>query len=278
MSFVPHHIEVLPREGTPRYTALVLHGILGSARNWRAVAQRLADDLGDWRFVLPDQRNHGESHGAPLPHDVEACSGDLLRLERLLDRPFDAVIGHSFGGKVALSLADIHDTLRVCWVLDTWPGTGPPGRDRAEQDVDRLIEVLHTLPMPVRQRADVAVFLVQAGFAPAVGRWMRTNIRRREGALRWHFDLDAAQEMVASYWATDLWPVLEQPPPGTRIHVLRAERNDRWDAATIARLEQAAEHDRVACPVLRDAGHWVHVDAPDALHALLLASLREAAP
>ncbi|MEZ4466088.1 MAG: alpha/beta fold hydrolase [bacterium] len=54
--------------------------------------------------------------------------------------------------------------------------------------------------------------------------------------------------------------------PGARaVHVVRAGRSDRWDAATLQRLAASA----VDVRVLPDAGHWLHVDDPEGLLALL---------
>ena len=55
-----------------------------------------------------DQRNHGKSGHLPgfdPPHTLEASAADIAALLRkvLGDRPLHAMLGHSLGGKVALS-------------------------------------------------------------------------------------------------------------------------------------------------------------------------------
>jgi hypothetical protein len=47
----------------------------------------------------------------------------------------------------------------------------------------------------------------------------------------------------------------------------------RFSDAEIARLDRLATRGAMTHPVLAGAGHWVHVDAPDALSALLVQSL-----
>jgi pimeloyl-ACP methyl ester carboxylesterase len=80
---------------------LILHGLFGSGMNWR----RIARDLGAQRRVLSvDLRNHGASPWAGTM-SYEDMAGDVAALiDRLgLERP--AVLGHSMGGKVAMTLA-----------------------------------------------------------------------------------------------------------------------------------------------------------------------------
>ena len=80
-----------------------LHGILGSGANWRTFARRFVEAKPTWRAVLVDLRKHGASQDFPAPHTLVACADDLRALEKSIGR-FDGVLGHSFGGKVALEL------------------------------------------------------------------------------------------------------------------------------------------------------------------------------
>lgn len=63
-----------------------------------------------WQILLVDLRCHGESlqHGKAslLPNTVEGAASDILDLLRHLKLFPEALIGHSFGGKVVLSMAD----------------------------------------------------------------------------------------------------------------------------------------------------------------------------
>ena len=79
---------------------VVLHGLLGRARNWLSIARSLEERHGS---VLVDLRNHGSS---PWSDDASyaAMAADVAALiERLGDAV--TVIGHSMGGKVAMVLA-----------------------------------------------------------------------------------------------------------------------------------------------------------------------------
>lgn len=71
------------------------------------------------------------------------------------------------------------------------------------------------------------------------------------------------------------WSLLEHPPKGMEIDIVRAENSDRWDQDTVQRLENLASRKqddsegKVAVHVLPKAGHWVHVDNPRGLVQIL---------
>ena len=79
---------------------VIAHGLFGSARNWSAIAKRLALHR---RVIAVDMRNHGESPRSP-EHGYAALAGDLA--ETIAGHGGRAdVLGHSMGGKAAMVLA-----------------------------------------------------------------------------------------------------------------------------------------------------------------------------
>jgi pimeloyl-ACP methyl ester carboxylesterase len=260
---VLHHLSV-GDEGAP-YTAFVLHGILGSARNWRAFARRFATEVPSWRFLLVDLRNHGESPPQDPPHVLSTCAQDLVELADHLGVYPDAVVGHSFGGKVALAYAGLRPPgLSTAWVLDAQPG--PVGELAPDNEVRRVFEVLATLPGPFSSRAEAGAAVRDAGLAPAIVAWMTTNLRRDGDVYRWRFDLDGARSMIRDYLDADLWPVVDAE--AAEVHLVRAMRSDRWSDNTLAALDQRVAARRLVVHPL-DSGHWVHVDDPEGLMRIL---------
>lgn len=106
MRFLPE----AQQRGAP--TAVLVHGILGNRRNLASFAHTLVEAFPSWQVLLVDLRCHGESAassggGTPPqgPHSVATAARDvlgLLRAERLFPH---MLIGHSFGGKVVMSMA-----------------------------------------------------------------------------------------------------------------------------------------------------------------------------
>ncbi|CAG8537092.1 4687_t:CDS:10 [Dentiscutata erythropus] len=82
---------------------IILHGLFGSKQNWRSLAKVFAQRLNTRVFTL-DLRNHGESPHSEV-HNYEVMAEDVVTFmnERQLKRT--VVMGHSMGGKVAMTIA-----------------------------------------------------------------------------------------------------------------------------------------------------------------------------
>lgn len=276
MAFLLRHVVQTAPDATPTHWAWLLHGILGSGQNLRTVARRLSAARPDWGFVLPDLRNHGESRGAPPPHTVAACAEDLFVLGAHLGIEPRTAIGHSFGGKVAMAWGAAAEARgqRVdrIWALDVPPR--PPDLGLALQsEVARVVGHLRAVPQPLPRRDSIVELLVGSGFSAGLAQWMTTNLRPtdpdapRPGFV-WRFDLDGIEEMLRDYARTDAWPWLSSPTRRAQVDVVRAENSERWPEEELARF--AAAPPTLRLHLLPNAGHWVHVDNPDGLHALLL--------
>ncbi|APR83785.1 hydrolase, alpha/beta fold family, putative [Minicystis rosea] len=272
-AFIPYHALVTAPEAKPSRWMIVLHGILGSGGNFRSFARRLATASPDWGFVLVDLRMHGLSQGAPPPHTIAAAADDLVRLGDHLALPIAGVMGHSFGGKVALAYTERRGAaLDLAWVLDASPGTR---RDRAGS-TEAVLRMLQAMPQPLPSRERFLEIVASHGHPPAIGEWLAMNVRRADDGFRIRLDLDAIGELLDDYFAVDLWPVVERAEGARSLHVVVADRSEALDAQDRARLAAIAARDpRVVGHLIEGAGHWVHVDAPDALFGLVSASLAE---
>jgi esterase len=289
-SFVPSFTAVTAPGADPSRYLLVLHGILGSGANFRSFARRLAAACPAWALLLVDLRLHGQSQGAPPPHTVASAAEDLVRLAALPSTPAVAgVLGHSFGGKVALAYAErAGRVLDQVWVLDASPGTRrshadhdetPGGDPRAAANdrtsaTEEVLRTLRALPDPLPSRERFFEIVAERGHSRAIADWLAMNLRRADDGFRLRLDLDAVGALLESYHATDLWPVLEDARAARAFHVVVADRSDVIDADDRARLAAlAAREPRVHVHTVAGAGHWVHVDAPDAIFSLVSAAL-----
>ncbi|XP_052203654.1 uncharacterized protein LOC127808948 isoform X2 [Diospyros lotus] len=267
-------------------TAVLLHGILGSRKNWGTFARRLSKEFPTWQFLLVDLRCHGDSAAIKKqgPHTVASAALDILKLLEQLRLSPRVIVGHSFGGKVALSMVDqvakpLARPVRV-WVLDATPGKVRAGRDGEDHPAE-LISFLSTIPKEVASKRDVVDALVQEGFSKDVAQWVVTNLRQSStsgsspSCFSWMFDLHGIAEMYHSYEETNLWKIVEDVPRGVHVNFLKAERSlHRWALEDLQRIHSAEEvavdgGGGVEMHVLEDAGHWVHADNPDGLFRIL---------
>jgi esterase len=270
------HAVVAADGATPTRYVLFLHGILGSGSNWRSFARRLVAARPTWGAVLVDLRLHGASQqGFTPPHTLAACAGDLERLEARLDRPVAAVLGHSFGGKVALEWAARRRDLEVAWILDSSPGARPDAR--GSEATVRIVRLLETTPARFERRESFVEHVLAHGVDRPTAMWLAMNLRAApDGSYALRVDLPALRALLDDYFARDEWPVLEDANRETQFHLVVGGRSSVLDAEELAHAERlardAALRGRIHLHVLPDAGHWVHVDAPDALFDLVAAA------
>ena len=259
-------------------TAVLIHGILGSRRNLLSFAKRLAQRFPSWQFILVDLRCHGQTANMPTPppgsNDVTNAAKDVLATLQHLKIYPHSLIGHSFGGKVAMSMVhqfgkQLPRPVQV-WVLDTVPGdvlceAGDHPRD--------TINYARTIQMPIANRKALVDSLTGAGFTLEGAQWMTTNLTPAPGAttgeLTWVFYIEGIVAMYQSYEATDLWPMLETQPVGLSVDFVRAERSAFvWADEDVGRI--GTYGGRVH--YLANSSHWVHIDNPDGLLEILAPS------
>jgi esterase len=274
--------------GTARPTrwVLFLHGILGSGGNWRTLAKRVlagfeardaaAGNPQTWGAILVDLRMHGRSQHFAAPHTVAAAAADLAQLAAAYPEPIEAVVAHSFGGKVALAYTSARDgDLADVFIVDSTPSARDTTSPRGSEGTLGVLQTLERLPASFPSRRAFEEALADGGLPGASNQglrtWLATNVEATEDgrSYRLRLELPAIRALLEDYFTVDAWPTVESPPGRVRLHVLVADRSNVLDESDRARARRAAEANpgRVFYEVIPDAGHWVHVDAPDALIA-----------
>ena len=84
---------------------VLLHGLASTRHIWDLVAPILA---ADFSVVAVDQRGHGESDKPDEGYDFATVSGDLHGFVEALGLEHPVVVGHSWGGNVALEYGVAH--------------------------------------------------------------------------------------------------------------------------------------------------------------------------
>jgi len=263
-----------------------MHGVLGAGHNLRSFAKRLTEARPDYRFALMDLRYHGKSLGAPPPHRLDSCVDDLLEWAMHHQVAPQAVIGHSLGGKVALRYAHRHESsqglahfpapfasaLRQVWTLDSDPGAQEPGENH---EVQKVMAALRAAQGPFPSRADAIAALVAQGRSTGLANWLATSLDKGPQGFTWRLELEPIAELLQDYFSLDEWPWLETLPDEGQIRydLLVAENSDRWSGSMKERAGALTHSPRIRVHLLPDSGHWVHVDNPDGLLAIVSSQL-----
>ena len=254
---------------------LVIHGILGSRRNWRQFVKNLSEEHPKWQFVTIDLRQHGDSFRPTGSNSLEDCAQDITNLCTRQGWWPAQLWGHSFGGKVALSYAQ-HSPRKptTVWVLDALPGKIPELLNNSlESTVKSIIGTLMRLPIPIGSRKMLYEALLKEGFSPTFAGWMTTNLKPLTGGpnegFEWRFNLKAMPLLLQSYANTDFWPIIDNPTADIRFNFVQAALSDRWTPEICQQFEMRSQNSFLRRFILENAGHWVHVDNPKGLKAIL---------
>jgi pimeloyl-ACP methyl ester carboxylesterase len=247
----------------PEQAIAFLHGILGRGFNLRTIARRFVEARPNWSALLVDLRGHGRSpKGTPAP-SIEAAARDVLDLSRRADLPIAAILGHSFGGKVALDTARLgsNKSLDHVFTLDSVPGAREPLR--GTDSPLAVIDTIESLPPTFPSKTDFIKALISAGQTRTLAEWLAGSVEKIAHHARFALDLDEIRGLILDYFARDLWPAVEHPREGLRVHLFVAADSDSYSKADRDHaLAIARANTQVTVDIL-PGGHWLHVDNAD---------------
>jgi esterase len=250
-----------------------LHGVFGMGLNFRTFAKALVQEKPDWGALLVDLRGHGASPPLPPPHTLATAAADVARLIDSIALPVRAIVGHSLGGKTTLAFVkQFPGSIDQAMVLDSMPGARP---HEAATGLSRsVLHFLEGLPPVLDSRETFTRAARDAGFSGAVTEWLAMNVRRRDEGYGLRLDLPAIRALLVDYYDLDAWDAVEDPRYVAKLDLVIAGASAHWAPADIDRARTlAVSRPGLDVHVVEGAGHWLHVDAPDAVRAIVRDSL-----
>jgi len=235
-------------------TLVILHGLFGSLDNFKSVAGELETHFKVLRLDLPA---HGLSAATPTDLSfaamAEAVSDAIVA--RGIKRFF--LLGHSLGGKVAMTLAGLCASDQVplqllgLIVVDIAPRLYPPHHQN-------IIEALQNLPLAAlknRKEADLRLS-VSIGEPEVRAFILKSLYRDPDLGHTWRFDLDA---IARDYEKMRQIPPVESPIEAPTLFIKGAESDylQRIDEPSIRAICIDAKF-----KIIGGAGHWPHAQKP----------------
>lgn len=194
---------------------LAIHGLTGHGRRWESLADR---HLGDVAVVAPDLLGHGRSSW-DAPWTIAA---NVAALAALLDADGGApavIVGHSFGGAVALNLAAIRPDLAAGLVLLD-PAVALDGRWMRD-----IADSMYDSP-DYTDREEARAEKANESWGDVDPEALERELDEHlidlpNGRLGWRISIPA----MLSYWSELTRPV-PVPPAGIPTTLVRATRTD----------------------------------------------------
>jgi pimeloyl-ACP methyl ester carboxylesterase len=236
-----NHIQT--GDGPP---VVLLHGLFGAARNFGTV-QRALSPL--FRVIAMDARNHGSSaHAAGMRYPTLAA--DVLETLDALGIARAAVIGHSMGGKTAMTLAVMApDRVGRLLVADIAPVPYAHGNDS-------IADAMRALPLHTGlARVDAEAALAEAVSVQAVRTFLIQNLQFGPQP-HWRIGLD---EIAAAIPDLEGWETPAGTYPGPTLFVSGARSNY---VLPEHRPVIRAHYPAARFVSVKNAGHWLHADNP----------------
>jgi len=229
---------------------VILHGLFGSKRNWSAIAKHLSTRH---RVLTLDMRNHGDSpwtQGMDY-RDMSQDVADFIKRHAL--GPC-TVIGHSMGGKAAMTLALSRPELVARLVV---VDIAPVER---ETGFGAYIDAMAEVPLiACDSRSDVEDHLEDVVSDKMVRSFLVQNLVREDAGFRWRINLaalDAGMDEIADFPTPDH----HQSYPGPTLFVAGTNSDyiQAHHATDITRMFPKADITHIP-----GVGHWLHAEAPE---------------
>ena len=227
---------------------IILHGLFGSAMNWRRIGDALKSH---WRVVMPDLPNHGSSpwtDDMSYPAQAEALKKFIIRHD--LANP--SIVGHSMGGKVAMALALSGQCLiNRLVVVDIAPVS-------YQHSHFELIQALQTLPLArISTRQDADQLLAPAIPASKLRQFLLQNLIIENRQARWRINLPAIEKQMTLLTG---FPFKEENFDAPTLFLCGSQSDyvSVVDLPIIKRFFPQA-----VTQSIDNASHWLHVERPD---------------
>lgn len=254
-----------PAERPP---VLCLHGLTRNARDFEALADRLA---GEWRVIVPDFRGRGLSEHDPVSgrYIPPTYAADVLQLLDELGIAEAVFVGTSLGGIVTMIVAGFAPQRIAGAVLnDVGPALEKAGLDRIRTYVGQ--------PLVFRDWEDAAAKLSAAhsDAHPAYDRkeWLgyaRRVAHETERGIEFDYDMAIAEPFNAmddeAAAAVQAWPLL-MGLSGKPVLILRGERSDLFSKETAERMRDSLPGSELA--IVPNVGHAPDLAEPAAVAAI----------
>lgn len=236
---------------------IVLHGLFGRRRNWQGIQKRLAEKA---FIITADLRNHGDS---PWADDMTypAMAEDLVKLIDDLHAGPALVVGHSMGGKAAMTLAlNAPEAISGLMVVDIAPVAY--GHQYAP-----YIDAMRSVPLAELTRRSQAEDYLENGITdPGIRAFLLQNLGQDEAGLKWQVNLDAIEHGMADILS---FPGLNGDPYEGPTVFLSGGKSDYVQDAYRPAIEGLFP--MASYQVVDNAGHWVHAERPDEVIAAIAA-------
>lgn len=227
---------------------IILHGLFGSSSNWRSIARRLSQYSDVYTL---DLRNHGASFWDD-EMDYPTMAEDVAEFISETKLATVNLIGHSMGGKTAMTLAlSQPDLIQRLLIVDIAPVTYQHSH---APFIDALLE-LDLTAIENRKQADQA--LQEAIPETGVRQFLLQNLVQQDGGFSWRVNLTVLRDRMPDLIGFPEFSASFDRP----TLFLYGEHSDYVIPAYHATIKQYFP--QAELQAVNGAGHWLQAEQPN---------------
>lgn len=242
---------------------IILHGLYGSSDNWVSIAKVLAHHF---TVYLIDQRNHGQSPHSD-EHNYNLLKNDLLEFMDVHSIEQAIIMGHSMGGKTAITFAAAHSERVEQLIVVDISSASYQNRDTIIKGHEIIIHALLQLDLTsIKNRKEADEQLSKYLPDLPLRQFLLKNLKpNKEKTFYWGLNIKTIAKEVNSIMAG-----IEAEKPITNFPVLFIKGADSHyiKESDIPHIKQLFPKGIIK--TIPDAGHWVHAEQPSLFTGLLV--------
>ncbi len=230
---------------------IILHGLFGTGDNWRTFAGMLKED---YEVILVDLRNHGRSFWSD-DFNYDIVAKDVIELMDNLDISSAYVLGHSMGGKVAMTMAHQYpDRVDKLVVVDI-------GHKKYSRGHDLIFEAIFSVDPPnLNNRKEAEDKLAEKIKDIGVRQFLLKSLARdKEKGFRWKTNFKILYDRYE-----DILSSVEVSEIRANALFVRGLKSNYIKDGDISMLKANMPKTDVSISAI-EAGHWVHAERPKEL-------------
>lgn len=249
---------------------IILHGLLGSSRNFQTWGRLLYNQLDSRKdIVCMDLRNHGRTSAAygPLLMDYDVMALDVLHTIKTLGFTKVHIIGHSMGGKVAAAAAlkaDSELQIKSLTMMDISPVNYDEEDFRSVSNSVSSLFDLNTRITPDTTKEQINTEIAAKFEDKSLQAFIQSNLQATpSGEFKWSFNVDTIYDSMDEIREFELDEVDDYAGAAQFSNPMMLIKGSDSDFVRSAHLSEVAKlFPLYNMQSVRGAGHWLHFDKP----------------
>lgn len=231
----------------------MVHGLFGSLSNLSGLAKELQTNFD---IILVDVRNHGRS-----PRDksmsYQEMAEDIFELADFLNIDQFSILGHSMGGKIAMTCALLQpQRIKKLIVADIAPVI------YADRHSEVFMGLKSVLQLQAENRIEAEKILAGYIETPEVRQFLLKSFQRGEGGFDFLYDVE---NLYSNYGLISDWVEHSNTYDGNALFI-KGELSSYIENDSVQLIEALFPNSELK--VINGTGHWLHAEKPKEFNLL----------